>query len=577
MSRSPEQLLDRNVDVAIAELAQVESTAGLQFEDDSGDIRQRSYPELGRAAERVAAAFQEMGARPGDRALLVLPDNAAFITTFLGAIRAGLIPAPLSPPLGFGGMERYLEGVRHVVERCDAAWIVSDASCGRRLLPLTHRRPGLRVLQPAALQSDAVFTPIARTMDDVCFLQFTSGSTGRHRGVIVRHGNAVANLRAIAHAFREFGLEPGRDPAVSWLPLFHDMGLIGSVLLPLFLHNPVHLLTPLTFLKRPARWLQAISQHRAVVSFSPNFGYALCARRLRPVDLESLDLSCWKVAGCGSEPIQPRDLRAFARRLAPVGFNARALTCAYGLAEATVGVSLHRSGEGLTLDRVDPEALRREGQARPAGPGPSALEIPSCGRPLLDTEVQVFAPDDLTSAHPLAERLVGELRLRGPSITSGYWGEAPHDSTAHAGSWLRTGDQGYLAGGEVYITGRLKDVLIVHGRNYAPQDIEWAAAEIDGVFNRVAMAFSVPSAEGERAVVAIEVIATAHAVQRRIARAVKRRIFERLGLRVAEVLAVARGTLPRTTSGKHQRFRARDLYVSGALAPQSALQAAPRR
>ncbi len=562
----PSHLFEKTVDQAIEELVSANPERGIEFEDDHGAVDRLTFVELERQTARVAGALQARGLPRGCRIVLVLPQNQPFIVTFLGAIRAGLIPAPISPPLGFGGANRYLETVSRLVHECGAMALVIDDRLTHLLSTLQQRHSDLQVLPFDALSSDGRFVRERASMEDICFLQFTSGSTGPNRGVLIRHRNVAANTRSISSACRDRGLELGKDPAVWWLPLFHDMGLMGAVLCPLYVRNSVRLLTPLTFLKRPQRWLEAISRTRAAVSFAPNFAYAQCARRIRSKDLEGLDLSCWKVAGCGAEPIRPRDLRDFARRFAPVGFDPNALTCAYGLAEATVGVSFDSEARGLEVDRVDPDVLQREGRAVSVGQELDGVEIPSCGRPLLDMEVQAFAPEDLSGASPLDEREVGELRLRGPSLTSGYWGGDAADPGLFAGEWLRTGDLGYLADGRVHVCGRLKDTLIINGRNYQPQEVEWAAAEADGVFDRKAAAFSLrPEDGGERVIVLVETIATDPLARQRIGRGVKRRIFEGVGLTVAEVVAVRRGALPTTTSGKLQRFRAREMYIRGEL------------
>lgn len=561
----PHELFERTLDQAIEDLAGHHAGPGYRFEDDAGSLLDISFAGLEHRSAQMAAGLQALGGRPGDRVLLVLPAPAEFVPIFLGAVRAGLVPVPLATPIGFGSGERYIDTVARAVEHCQASFLVTDARLSSSLGGLAARHPQICLLAASELEGDARFQPCRRQPDDVCFIQYTSGSTGRHRGVVIRHGNVASNARSISQAFGDGGLELGVDQAVTWLPLIHDMGLIGHVILPVFTRNPITMLTPLTFLKRPKRWLAAISRQRASISFAPNFAYALAARRLRPADLADLDLSCWKLAGCGAEPIRPRDLKHFAAVTAAAGFDPRALTPAYGLAEATLAVSLE-SGAGMILDRIDSEALQLEGRAQPAAPGASAVEIPACGKPLWGGRAAVFGLDDPESLAPLPERRVGELRLQGPSVTTGYLGSPPGDPVLFAGSWLRTGDQAYMADGRIYICGRIKDLIIVNGRNYRPEDIEWAAAEAEGVFGKLVMAFSV-SAEGgpEQVVVAVETIASDPVVRRGVARAVKRDIHEALGLVVSEVLPVDRGALPRTTSGKLQRFVARDQYLSGEL------------
>jgi fatty-acyl-CoA synthase len=572
----PECLAERTVECAITDLACADSHRGFRFEDDQGAEHLVSFPAMELETARVAAALQDLGARPGDRLVLILGRGHAFVTTFLGAIRAGLIPAPLSPPFGLGRLTEYVDGVAHVVAQSGASWLVTEPRIETLLAPVAQRFPRLVIATPSALQGGGAFRPRHRSLSDVCFLQFTSGSTARPRGVIVRDRNVTANARALTLALGDLGLELEVDQAVTWLPLHHDMGLMGGVLLPLYTHNPVVVLTPLSFLKRPRRWLEAISRHRASISFAPNFAYALCARRLQPQDLEGLDLSRWRVAGCGAEPIHGRDLDDFARLLAPAGFDARALTCAYGLAEATVAVSFSRRGAGVQVDAVDAEALAVRGRAVPAAPGALAVEVVSCGEPLDGLAVAAFAPDDATSARPLAEREVGELRVRGASVTSGYYADEDASAARLAGEWLRTGDLGYLADGCVYVCGRLKDVLIVHGRNLFPHDLEWAAATVAGVHNGRVVAFATHDAHGrEEVVIALETALASPDDRARLARDVTRRVFDGCGVTVAAVVTLARDTLPRTSSGKPQRYRVRELHARGALAASPAITAPP--
>ncbi len=550
---------------AIAELAAVPDHLGYRFEGELGDLKELPYVELARQTARVAGALQASGLKRGDRVGLILPKNEQFIVAFLGAIRGGFVPAPISPPMGFGGTGPYLRIVSNLLDGCEAAALLTDAKLCSLLAPLTQSRPRLALVTFEALEDVGHFAPPRASMDDLCFVQFTSGSTGQRRGITIRHANVAANVRAIAWAFRERGLELGVSPGVWWLPLFHDMGLIGSVLCPLYMQNPIRMLTPLTFLKRPHRWLRAISEARGAVSFAPNFAYAQCARRLRPADLEGLDLSCWKLAGCGAEPIRPGDLRAFARILEPVGFEPKALACSYGMAEATLAVSLQGPPVGVEVDRVNPTELQTRGRAVPAAEGEPAIEIAACGGPILDMDIAIFDPSERRSAACLPERTEGEIRVRGTSVTHGYLGAPSDDPELFADGWLCTGDRGYVANGRIHITGRLKDTLIIHGRNHRPQDVEWSAAEVDGVVDRKAAAICVPGDGGDQVVVLVETLATAGLAQRRIAQAVKREVFEAMGLGGIRVVPVPRGSLPMTSSGKLRRFRARELYLEGAL------------
>ncbi len=556
----------RTLEQAIGDLAEHHPANGYTFEDDLGQQTRLPYGDLVAEGRRLGGVLQARGLARGDRLVLVLPRSEPFVTAFTAAVLSGIVAVPVSHPMGFGGTEPYLRLLSGQLQACGARAVLAERRLLPMLAPLVERHPGLDLFCHEDLDGDAALTPARATLDDLCIVQFTSGSTGTRRGVEIRHGNVAANVHSVAWAMTERHLEPGVTPTASWLPLFHDLGLVGAVLCPFYLGNPVHMLTALSFLKKPVRWLQAISEVRAGVALAPNFAYEQCARRVKPAQLEGLDLGCWKLAGCGAEPIRPDALRRFARLLAPAGFDARALAPAYGMAEATLAIAFDGPMRGLEVDRVDPEALQTEGRAVPAADDAPGIEIPSCGRPLLAMEVSVFEPASGAGAEPLPERRVGELRIRGPSVTRGYWGAPDHDPEVFTDGWLRTGDEGYVAEGRVFVSGRLKDTLIVRGRSYRPQDVEWAAAGVDGVLDRRVAAVAVQDPDqGERAVLLVESLATARASQGRIARAVKRRVFEALGLAGVEVVLVRKGSLPTTSSGKLQRSRARELYVGGLL------------
>jgi acyl-CoA synthetase (AMP-forming)/AMP-acid ligase II len=376
----------------------------------------------------------------------------------------------------------------------------------------------------------------------------------------------AANVRAIMQL--GLGVRDSVDSGASWLPLYHDMGLIGFVIAPLYHVNTITFLPPLLFLKRPARWLETLSRHRASISFGPNFAYALCVKRIKDSDVAGLDLSSWRVAGCGAEPIRAENLRAFADKFAPIGFSDKAFVCCYGMAESTLAISFSAVGTGIHTDTVDGQALWSKGHADPVQAGaPSATPIVQCGPAFPEHDIQVFAPDDETSEHPLAERTVGELRLRGPSLMSGYFGEPELTRNAFAGGWLKTGDIGYLAGGNVHICGRSKEVIIVNGRNYYPQDLEWEAGKVEGVRKGNVIAFGTmkPDHDRERVIICFETNVMAEAEQTALKGEVRRVVQQALGLTVDDVVPLPSGVLPKTSSGKLQRSQTRELYETGVL------------
>ncbi|HZO11707.1 MAG TPA: fatty acyl-AMP ligase, partial [Polyangiaceae bacterium] len=466
-----------------------------------------TYGGVERATARFAGAFQAFGLKKGDRLALILPDNQDFVFAFLGALRAGVIPVPIYPPAGLRKLGGYLENTMHVVQKSGAKLVLTDQDIRRLLGTIQASVPDLRgiVTVESVRKSKEELKPEIITLDDTCFLQFTSGSTSAPKGVIVSHGNISANVRAFMGS-EGLRVEDAVDTGVSWLPLYHDMGLIGFLLGPLFHRNTMTYLPPLLFLKRPVRWLETISRLRATISFGPNFAYALCVKRVRDRELEQLDLSSWRAAGCGAEPIRAGNLRAFSEKFSPFGFNPRALLPCYGMAEATLAISFGRLGDGVKTDRVDTKKLAEGKAVSVEGDGTGTLEVVSCGTTFAEHDVAVFSPEDADSAHPLPDRAVGEIRVRGPSVTSGYFNEPEITKAAFANGWLKSGDLGYMVDGEIYICGREKELIIVNGRNYYPQDLEWEASKIEGVRKGNVIAFGTrkPLNDRERVVVAFE-------------------------------------------------------------------------
>jgi acyl-CoA synthetase (AMP-forming)/AMP-acid ligase II len=364
------------------------------------------------------------------------------------------------------------------------------------------------------------------------------------------------------------GVRDGVDSGVSWLPLYHDMGLIGFVIAPVYHKNTITFLPPLLFLKRPARWLDAISRHRGTISFGPNFAYALCVKRIKEHEMKGLDLSSWRVAGCGAEPIRAENLRAFADKFASVGFDPKAFVCCYGMAESTLAISFSKLGTGVNVDTVEGDKLW---SAHKAIPTPESAEraapIVQCGSAFPDHDIQVFAADDEEGKTPLGEREVGEIRLRGPSVMPGYYAEPELSQKVFAGGWLRTGDLGYLADGNVHICGRSKEVIIVNGRNYYPQDLEWEAGGVTGVRKGNVIAFGTmkPTGDRERVVLVFETMVTGDDALLKLKGEVRTAVQQGIGLTIDDVVAVKVGVLPKTSSGKLQRGKARELYETGEL------------
>jgi fatty-acyl-CoA synthase len=556
------------------------STSGLTKESEASF----SYTALERASARYGGALQALGLRKGDRVALICPANEDFVLCFFGAIRAGIVPVPIYPPLGLGQLQGYLDNTRHIVAKSGARALITTAQIKRLLGTVQASAPSLEqvVAVEAIRESLETLKPEKLGPDDIAFLQYTSGSTSRPKGVTLTHGNLMANVRCIM----QDGLEvTPEDRGISWLPLYHDMGLIGFVLAPVVHRIPVVFLPPLLFLKRPISWFQAFTRHKGTIAYAPNFAYALCVKRIKERELENIDLSSWRVAGCGAEPIRPETLEAFVERFGKVGFKKTALLPSYGMAESSLAISFSELGEGLKTISVDGETLWGENTVKVVPEDdPRAVRLVSCGRKFPFHDIAVFAPDDASGDSPLPEGSVGELRIKGPSVMSGYWEDVERTKETFAGGWLKTGDLGFLHDGHVYICGRSKEVIIINGRNYYPQDIEWEASRAEGVRKGNVIAFGARDnveRDRERVVVAFEcsdVPKTAEArdlatEKHAIIQAIRKLVQEGMSLTLDDVVPLAPGVLPKTSSGKLQRAKTRELYENGDLTQRRAPRA----
>jgi len=355
---------------------------------------------------------------------------------------------------------------------------------------------------------------------------------------------------------------------VSWLPLHHDMGLIGMALSSMAFGVPTTIMSPVRFLKRPTEWLKALHRYRGTISFAPSFAYDLCLRRVKAADLESLDLSSWRVAGCGAEPVRADTLDAFAKAFAPAGFNPRAFVPCYGMAEHTLAITFAKLGEPLQVDQISSEALVvRRRAAPPREVHERALRVVNCGRPFPDHQVQIVDEDGL----PLPERAIGEIVAKGPSVMGGYFGQPEISAHTLRDGWLHTGDEGYLSHGELYVCGRQKDIVIVNGRNFYPEDLEWAVGELPGVRSGNVVALGVGGlGTGDRERVVVVVESKGKLPPAELSLEVRRRIVDSVGLQVDEVVIAPPGTVQRTSSGKVKRSLLKSQYESGAFRSSSA-------
>ena len=472
---------------------------------DGRDESHQSFAQLLDEALAVAGGLRSAGLEPGETVALIVPTPREFLTTFLGAACAGIIPAPLYPPARLDQFEAYLRQTAPAVKASRAAAVVTTAQLRRVLGTLQSEAPSVRsVIAIERLQARPVESIAHPHLDDPVFLQFTSGSTSDPKGVVLTQRNLAENVAVIAGSH---GLRLTReDRGMSWLPLFHDMGLIGMALTVLYNGCTTEFLSPLAFLKRPSLWLRSISRLRSTISFAPNFAYELCVRRVQPREMADLDLSCWRVAGCGAEPVRADTLAAFTEKFAAVGFREDAFLPCYGMAEHTLAVTFPPLKRRPRIDVVKADELSTTRQAVPVagGNGTSRIELVSCGRPFPGHEVRIADPKGRT----LPDRHVGQILLKGPSVFRGYLGREALSRETLAGGWLHSGDLGYLAGGELYVCGRVKDTIIVNGRNYYPQDLEQAAADGGDVRKGRVIAFGTQAGTGrDRIVVVIEPVA----------------------------------------------------------------------
>ena len=539
---------------------------GYRFiQNDKLESEYLTFEHVEQETRKVAAALQESGLAKGDRVALILPDADQFILTFLSALRAGIVPVPIYPPTGLGQLSGYVDNTRHIVHKSGAKALITAPIIKPLLGSVQATCPALTGVSTfAALkESSATFRPVQVQPEDTAFLQFTSGSTNKPKGVVLTHANLLANIHNILIEGLEIDVE--RDAGLTWLPLFHDMGLIGFVLSTIAHGVEVSFMSPLLFLKRPSVWLRGMSKFNATITFGPNFAYALSVKRVRPREIEGIDLSKWRVAGCGAEPIRADTLEGFADFYSSYGFKKEAFYPAYGLAESTLAVSFARS---VPTDNVKASVLWSEDEAVPCDVSePDGLRIVSCGPAFAGHEVGVFSLDDSKCEHPLPDRKVGEIRLKGPSVSPGYFEEPELTRKAFVNGWFFTGDLGYKADGQVHICGRSKEVVIINGRNFYPQDIEWEASQVEGVRKGNVIAFGTGGDGGEReaVILAFETALTDPEQLDRMSKEIRGRVQEVIGLMLDDVVPLAAGVLPKTSSGKLQRTKARDLYEQGEL------------
>ena len=546
-----------NIIQALERAAREAGGRGISIFDRRGQQAEfHSYREMLQRARDRAGRLAAAGIGPGDRLLVCLSTSWELLDVLLGAMIRGALPTLVAPTGALGGAASQAVKIRSLLDLMGSKRLYCDEATRRLLIDFGEPAAAKLSLVPSELSALVPPTALARhevAPGDIAFMQLTSGSTGRQRAVMIRHSNVMSNCEAIRLGL-DFDSYSSDHGVVSWLPLNHDMGLIGCLLMPIVHGLGLQLLRPETFLARPQRWLQLMAGAKIAMSPSPNFAYQLCVERVDVADLAGCDLSRWKRALSGAEMIRPETCQAFSEKFAPVGFDPTSFLASYGMAEATLVITGDLKRKGIQTIAAPTEARL----------GTNLNRLVSNGTPVYGTTLRISPPG---TAHALPDGQIGEICVQGPGVFAGYYNDPDGTAAALQDGWLRTGDLGFLKEGELYITGRLKDVLIIHGHNVMPHEIEWLAesASGGGGIERCG-AFSVArGAEGEQAVVVMEVAEIDDAALNALAHEIRSRVGRALGLPLADVVLVKRGQIPKTTSGKVQRGELRKRYLDNAL------------
>ena len=525
-----------------------------------------TYAELLAAARRIAGGLVARGLRPQQAVALMLPTGKDYLASFFGVLLAGGVPVPIYPPARLAQIEDHLKRHARILDNAQAVYIVTVPQAKTVAALLRARVPSLvEIVTPGEIDTEPASLRYRAKAEDIAFLQYTSGSTGDPKGVVLSHANLLANLRAMGPAFQV----SSEDVFVSWLPLYHDMGLIGAWFGSLYFAMPLVLMSPLAFLARPARWLQAISRHRGTITAAPNFAYELCAKKLDDAALGSVDLRSLRLALNGAEPVSPATLEAFIERFVPHGLQPEAITPVYGLAESSVGLAFPPLQRGPRIDAIRREAFVREARAVPADEGGSdVLRVPACGRALPGHEIRIV--DD--ACDELSDRHVGQLQFRGPSATRGYFHNPEATQRLFRDGWLDSGDYAYMVEGEIYLTGRVKDLIIRGGRNLYPYELEEAVGGIAGIRKGCVAVFASadPVSATERLVVMAETREQDAAACEALRQKINEAAIDAIGMPADEIVLAPPHSVLKTSSGKIRRAASREAYERGEVGASQA-------
>lgn len=535
----------------------------LRHIDEAGNEEPLTYRDLWAGAQSIAAGLGDLGIETGDSIGLMLPTGRDFFESFVAILLCGCVPVPIYPPIRRSQIESHLRRQAGILGNARARIMVTTAETktfGRITKAIAETISHVMTAEELRAVSPAGEIRPRAKPGDTALLQYTSGSTGTPKGVVLSHANLLANIRAIGTALEV----TSQDVVVSWLPLYHDMGLIGTWLGSLYFACPFVVMSPLSFLARPERWLWAIHRHRGTLSAAPNFAYELCISRIEEKDLTGLDLSSWRMAGNGAERVSPTTLHRFCERFDKYGFRPGSMTPMYGLAENAVALAITPMGRGARIDTVLRQELSSRGRAVPSPPDDGAsIDVVSSGQTISGHELRVV---DALGAE-LGDREVGRIEFRGPSSTAGYLRNPEKTAELIRGGWLDTGDMGYIANGEVFVSGRFKDIIIRGGRNLYPDELEEAVGDIDGVRKGRVAVFPVddPATGTEKLVVLAETHVSEAAERTALKQAVVTDVTEMSGLPPDDVVLAAPGTVVKTANGKVRRSACRQLYEAGSL------------
>jgi fatty-acyl-CoA synthase len=539
-----------------------EGVRGLNFHDPRGNLT-RVYPfaKLRQDALAMARRLIAAGVEPGDRIALVAQTGPEFAGLFCGAIYAGAWPVPLPLPTSFGGKESYIEQLAVQLESSDPAMLLYPEEIAE-MASAAAQRQGCGGASFEEFGSRPVGdSPLPQqNPDDICYLQYSSGSTRFPHGVAVTHRALLNNLRGHGIGMK---LVPD-DRCVSWLPWYHDMGLVGCLLSPIANQVSTDYLRTEDFARRPLAWLDLISRNEGTtLSYSPTFGYDICARRIssQSAVAERFDLARWRLAGNGADMIRPDVMQSFVNAFAPAGFRANSVVPSYGLAEATLAVTLMPPGEGISVELVEEERL--SGSPRDLSRPARYRAIVNCGKPVLDMKVEIRGEDGKARG----DHMIGKVWCKGPSVMHSYYRDPEATAACLVDGWLDTGDMGYMAGGYLFIVGRAKDMIIINGKNHWPQDIEWAVEQLPGFHQGDIAAFSVETENGEEVPAVLVHCRVSDPEERvRLHDQIREKVRSITGMNCVVELVPPR-TLPRTSSGKLSRAKAKKLYLSGEIEP----------